>query len=110
MTARKNKIILDTEALEIREKLIEAASKGEILTYSDLASDDDDRHMNKLSKTLAKISCHERNEDRPFLCAIVVQKETGTPGAGFFLLCADLGIDKSIEELQKECFEYWGKI
>jgi hypothetical protein len=43
------------------------------------------------------------------LCAIVVQKETGYPGTGFFMLCADLGIDKNIEELQKECFEYWGE-
>ena len=109
MTARKNKIILDSEALEMREKLIEAASKGEKLFYSDLASDDDDRHMNKLSKILAKISCYEKNEERPFLCAIVVQKETGYPGTGFFMLCLDLGIDKEIEELQKECFEYWGK-
>ena len=111
MTAsKKNKIILDNEAQEIRERLIEAASQRKILTYSDLVSDDDDRHMNKLSKTLAKISCFERNEDRPFLCAIVVQKETGYPGTGFFVLCADLGIDKEVEELQEECFVYWERI
>ena len=110
MTApKKNKIILDKEAQDIRERLIEAASQRKILTYSDLVSDDDDRHMNKLSKTLAKISCFERNEDRPFLCAIVVQKETGFPGTGFFMLCADLGIDTDFKTLQEECFEYWEK-
>ena len=60
MTApKKNKIILNSEAQEIREKLIEVASQRKIFTYSDLVSDDDDRHMNKLSKTLAKISCFE---------------------------------------------------
>jgi hypothetical protein len=49
MTApKKNKIILDKEAQEIRERLIEAASQRKILTYSHLVSDDDDRHMNKL--------------------------------------------------------------
>ncbi|PXV61240.1 hypothetical protein CLV62_12573 [Dysgonomonas alginatilytica] len=110
MTAsKKNKIILDSEALEIRKKLIEAASKGETLTYSDLVSDDDDRHMGKLSKTLARISCYERNEDRPFLCALVVQKATGVPSTGFFMLCDDLGIDHDLEDLQRECFEYWGE-
>ncbi len=107
MTAWKNKIILDSEALEIREKLIEAASKGEELFYSDLIIDHDDRHMNKLGKIPAKISCYEKNDNRPFLCAIVVQKNTGYPGTGFLTLCLDLGVDKEIEELQKECFEYW---
>ena len=105
--SKRNKIILDSETQEIRQKLIDAASQRKTLTYSDLVGSDDDRHMTKLSKALAKISCYERNEDRPLLCAIVVQKATGFPGSGFYMLCDDLNIDKALEELQKECFEYW---
>jgi hypothetical protein len=109
MTApKKNKIILDKEAQETRKRLIKAASQRKIFTYSDLVSNDDDRHMNKLSKTLAKISCFERNEERPFMCDIVVLKKRGYSGTRFFVLCADLGINKNIEELQEECFEYLG--
>lgn len=97
-TPKKNEIILDSEAQEIQKKLIEAASQRKILIYSYLASDNDDHHMNKLSKILAKISGFERNENSPFLCAVVVQKETSFPRAELF---ADFKV------LQKECFKYW---
>jgi hypothetical protein len=50
---KKNEIILDKEAQKIPEKLIDAASQRKTLISSDLVSDEDDRHMNKLSKTLA---------------------------------------------------------
>jgi len=111
MTAsKKNKIILDSEAQEIRLKLIEAASQGVKLKYGDLELEQDSKQMTRLNKMLAKISCFERNEGRPFLCAIVVQKDSGYPGEGFYELCEMLNIEDGLEDLQKECFEYWGRI
>ena len=110
MTASKEtKILLDSEAEAIREKLIDAASKGVILNYSDIQLEQDSKQMTRLKSILTKVSCFERNEGRPFLCAIVVQKESNHPGDGFYELCEVLEIKKDLADLQKECFEYWGK-
>lgn len=107
-TAKK---ALTDEAIAIRQKLIEAAAKGNKLFYSDLAIAGDDRHMNKLSIVLSKISRYEWKNGRPLLSSIVVNKEDdkskALPGAGFFILCADLRTNDTLDELQSACFSFW---
>ena len=109
MTPGKKNIALNNDEIILRKILVEVAAKGEMLYYSDLTIENDDFHMNKLSKMLSRISRYEMNEDRPFLCAIVIAKSTGYPGVGFYELCHTLNISKSPEALQKECFSYWGR-
>lgn len=106
-----SKKVLDDEAIAIRQQLIEAAIKGDKLFYSDLAIAGDDRHMNKLSTILSKISRYEWKNGRPLLSAIVVNKEDdkdkALPGAEFFILCADLRTKDTLDELQSACFAFW---
>jgi len=104
-----SKKVLDSLALDIRQKLIESASNKRKLYYSDIAIVGDDRHMNGLSDILSKISRYEHKNGRPLLSAIVVQKESDLPGTGFFLLCDSLKTTQSLEEMQSDCFDFWGK-
>ena len=104
-----SKKVLDVLALDIRQKLIESASNGKKLYYSDIAVLGDDRHMSGLSDILSKISRYEHKNGRPLLSAIVVQKENELPDTGFFLLCDSLKTTQSLEKMQLDCFEFWSK-
>jgi hypothetical protein len=108
---KTSKKVLDNEAIVIRQKLIEAAAKGEKLFYTDLAIVGDDRHMNKLSDVLSKISRYEWKNSRPLLSSIIVNKgddkDKALPGARFFMLCADLRTKDTLEGLQSACFAFW---
>ena len=104
-----SKRVLDSLALDIRQKLIESASNEKKLYYNDIAILGDDRHMNGLSDILSKISRYEHKNGRPLLSAIVVQKESNLPGIGFFLLCDSLRTIQSLEEMQSDCFAFWSE-
>ena len=110
MENSKTNIVLSSEELALRNKLTEAASNRQKLYYSDLVAENSPSLMENLSKMLSRISRYERGEDRPFLCAIAVSKNTGYPGVGFYELCHTLNISKALEVLQEECFEYWSRV
>jgi len=82
---------------QIYERLIEVARCGELITYSEIAPLADlnlesagDRK--KISDILGEISTYEHKNNRPMLSAIVVLKDVGYPGEGFFTLARDLGL------------------
>lgn len=105
-----HKIILSQEELELKDKLVEAASKRATLFYGELIEKVDPYNIGILSAKLDRITGVELNEGRPMLCAIVINKSTGLPGEGFWELCDTLGVeDESWEDIRDKCFDYWGK-
>ena len=104
-----SKKVLDSLALDIRQKLIESASNEKKLYCGDIAISGDDLYMSGLSDVLSKISRYEYKNGRPLLSAIVVQKENELPNTEFFLLCDSLKTTQSLEEMQSDCFDFWSK-
>ena len=102
-------IVLNSEEQNLRDVLINAASKGETLFYSDLISETNDYLIGRLTKMLERISHIEFDQEKTFLCALLINKSSRLPGAGFYELCANLKIEKSVEELQQECFDRYRK-
>lgn len=93
----------------IRERLIELASQSNLICYSDLVPDVlcDSRRMNRLSKVLTQISKMEWEDRKLLLSAIVVLKDTKTPGIGYFEMCAELKAPTDYKDMQQKCFEFW---
>lgn len=93
----------------IREKLIDFASKSELVCYSDLVPDVlcDSRRMNRLGKVLTQISKMEWEDRKLLLSSIVVLKGTKTPSVGYFELCAELKAPTDYKDMQQKCFEFW---
>ncbi len=84
---------MDTPAHRtIREKLIAVAQRRETIPYSAVgALVDLPAHSRPLFTILDDINRHEHAAGRPLLTAIVVNKEEGMSGHGFFKLAAQLG-------------------
>lgn len=104
---KAKRIVLNNEEKELRDFLVDAASKGRKVFYSELVDDTNDYQIERLTKMLEKISRIEHDQKRPFLCALVITKRYENPGSGFFVLCKDMDIKKSVDVLQQECFDYW---
>lgn len=102
-------ITLTDREKAIREKLIKAASEGNKLYYSDLVGGEDVSLVRSLGAILEKITRYDIENKQPILASIVVLKSTGLPSDGFFEMCDTLDIDAYLSDLQKECFEWWGK-
>lgn len=102
-----HKIILSHEELELKDKLIEVASKRATLFYDELIEKADSSNIGILTAKLDRITEIELNEDRPMLCTIVINKSTGLPGEGFWELCDTLGVEgESREDIRNKCFDY----
>ena len=103
----KNSGLEDVDA--IHKKMIEFASKSELICYSDLVPDVlcNSRRMNRLSKVLTQISKMEWVDKKLLLSSIVVLKGTKTPSSGYFELCNQLNAPANHEEMQQKCFEFW---
>lgn len=101
-------IALTDKETAIREKLIKAASEGKTVYYSDL-TEGDASVVRSLGAILERITRYDIESKQPILASIVVLKETDLPSEGFFELCDTLDVDAYLSDLQKECFEYWGK-
>ena len=73
---------------EAREAMIEVASGRALIFYSDLVRRirrcDLEPYGEPLAKMLGEISTDEDAADRGLLTAVVVRKEDGRPGRGFF--------------------------
>jgi len=104
---------------EIRDKLIEAARQKTTISYSEVGKDvgldmANPGERSKLANTLDEINREEHARGKSLLSAVVVQKESGHPGTGFFELARELGKQKPDEEDQiffanelKSVFEEW---
>ena len=102
----------------VYDQLIAVAKSGGITTYSDIApladldmGDADDRK--RMGEILGEISIYENSEHRPLLSVVVIQRQNGMPGAGFFNLARRLGVHHGnddatffVEELRR-VYEYW---
>ncbi len=79
---------------DIRAKLVEVASKGELVSYLDLGAG---RAM--IGRYLVRIAREEALAGRPPLTSVVVRKNTGRLGEGFrkAMQHADIGFAKAGE-------------
>ncbi len=90
------KYIGSKEFIEVYCKLIETAKKNSTVSYSEIASilgiTSPGNYMgSEVGKVVEEISIVEALNRRPMLNAVVVTKETGLPGKGFFELAMRLG-------------------
>ena len=103
----------------IRDRLIAAAKRGDVVHYSDLAKAAG-RPMKgpnwavHIGRILGRISAEEAEAGRPLLSAIVVSRDTGLPGGGFFNLGQQLHLveptedeDTFIARQTQRVFDYW---
>lgn len=104
----KNEIVLNDDEKKLRNTLIEAASKGNTLFYVELIEKASPCNIEILATKLDRIAEVELNEGRPMLSAIVINKNTGLPGEGFWELCDTLRVeDENWEDMRDKCFDYW---
>jgi hypothetical protein len=109
----------ETVKQEMRDLLIQFAKDKETVTYSQLTRMLQTVHIHYhshiLVRLLDELGDEEDAEGRPCLPALVVTKQTGMPGGGFF---AELSTELSqspdaLEEYWRtrvdEVFEYWAK-
>ena len=90
---------------QIREVLINAAKQNNTIFYNevgkvvelDMANPGE---RSKLAKILDEINREEHGLGRPLLSVVVVQKESGHPGKGFFDLARELGKQKPHDDNQ----------
>ncbi len=90
---------------QIRDMLIKVAWHNNTISYSevgkvvglDMANPGE---RSKLANALDEINREEHERGRPLLSAVVVQKESGHPGTGFFDLARELGKQKPDENNQ----------
>ena len=83
---------MDVQTRTLREKLIEVAKHKGTISYSDVARIADLHVRSRaLFQILDDISTAEFAAGRPLLTAVVVRKEDGMPGGGFFKLATQLG-------------------
>lgn len=109
---------MDEQYETLRQMLITRARDRNMFFYGDLApklgldmSRDADRA--EIGRILGEVSKHEHANGRPLLSAIVVAKDGGTPGSGFFKLAKELGLfdlgDKDtywMTEVER-IYQYW---
>ena len=106
----------DEVKAEIRQLLLEVARTRGVITYSELTSMLQTAYLHYHSPMLAcllvEIGWEEVEAGRPVLPALVVTKQTGLPGHGFFKLAAERGYDISEPEAfwdaaLKHVHDYW---
>jgi hypothetical protein len=103
---------------ELREILIYLARTRQTATYSDVCMMMQTVHLHPYSfiftRLLTEVCGEEEAKGHGMLCALVVAKLTGMPGAGYFRGMAALGRDQSDMEASwraevEQVFEYWSK-
>lgn len=82
---------------EARTILIGYAKQKDTITYSELAQEIHSFHFEphdfRLFGLIGEISTEESDAGRGMLSAVVVLKDEGMPGPGFFVLAKKLGFD-----------------
>ena len=109
---------------EVRRLLVESATVGEAITYSELLNALGHAFtrpkMRALCKVLAVIDDEAAERGEPELAVLVVRQSDGLPGQGWWVggvamlhgyegLWTGPEAQKLVKRLQKEAFDYWGK-
>src|SRR5215470_8318342 len=89
--------VWENAKLEAVRAIVQEGKKGKTIAYSDLtkriSSIGFGPHDYSFHHLLGEISCEEEAAGRGMLSALVVHKEDGMPGQGFFDLARQLGRD-----------------
>lgn len=105
---------------EMRQIMVETARRGQLITYSELCATLKTAYLHfrspALVKLLVEIGMEEVKAGRPVLPAVVVSKQSGMPGAGYFKIGGEPSdIEGSADpkavweaDLQR-VYEYWSK-
>jgi hypothetical protein len=119
MKSRRN--LIDTQwnevKAEIRQIIIDTAKARQLITYSELTRMLQTAyvhyHSHVLTRLLIDIGSEEHAAGRPILPALVVAKQTGRPGPGYFKLApGETEISDPIEEWEQEVqrvYQYWSQ-
>ena len=94
-----------------REVVLEAASRGELLTYGELQVAAFRATEMKIGHSMYGRFCMELNQFDDHDClisSIIVHTGTSDPGPGLIPYAQSLGINKPIRTLQREVFETFG--
>lgn len=102
---------------EIRQLIIETAKMRQLITYSELTGMLQTAyvhyHSHVLTRLLIDIGGEEWAAGRPSLPALVIAKQTGRPGPGYFKLApGEIEIGDPIAEWEAEVqrvYDYWSK-
>ena len=90
---------IDEIVREIEAVLVECCRHKKTMTYGDVAASVNSVRLNPrhpwLHEFLDDISREEDGQGRGMLSAVVVRKDTGFPGEGFYRLARKLGRDVS---------------
>ncbi|MFA5055370.1 MAG: hypothetical protein WC562_04245 [Dehalococcoidia bacterium] len=103
---------------KIYNKLIEVAKKNTVIYESDLANAAGmnlslPHERRELDRQLDEINSYEREQGRPVLSAVIIQKDSHMPGRHFFEFCRDIGLLKSEDEdefyikEQRKVYVFW---
>ena len=89
--------MMDAQTKAVYGEIIKVAKNEGTITYSEVASRAGiDTQLDgwnwRIRNILDTISRREHRNGRPLLSGVVVNKETGMPGAGFFKLAKGLGL------------------
>jgi hypothetical protein len=105
---------------EMRQIMVETARRGQLITYSELCATLKTAYLHfrspALVRLLIEIGSEEVKAGRPVLPAVVVSKQSGMPGAGYFKISGEPGdLEGSADpqatweaDLQR-VYEYWSK-
>jgi hypothetical protein len=102
---------------EMRQLIIEAAKARQLITYSELSRMLQTAyvhyHSHVMTRLLIDIGSEEAKAGRPTLPALVIAKQTGRPGPGYFRLApgGEETTDpiREWEEEVQRVYDYWSK-
>ncbi len=103
---------------EMRQIMVDMARQGQLITYSELCAALKTSYLHyhspQIVRLLDEIGAIERDAGRPILPAVVVGKQSGIPGAGYFKIAgerpqAEGSVDpKAMWEADLQVvFDYW---
>ncbi len=103
---------------ELRKILIDLARNRQTIAYSELARMIESVHLHHRSplfyRLLYEVCDEEETRGHGMLCALVVRKDSGVPGGGYYTGMAASGHDQSDIEAswraeRDQVFEYWSQ-
>ena len=78
---------------EMRDVMVETARQGQLITYSELCAQLKTAYLHyhspQIVRLLDEIGMVEKEAGRPILPAVVVGKQSGIPGAGYFRIAGE---------------------
>lgn len=102
------------DVVHVRALLVEVATRGETITYTELAKragltwdhkNSNDRKL--IGQLLGEVSVQEYSRGRPLLTAVVVRKGEDLPGPGFWGLQDFPQTTEFCETEQRRVHDFW---